>query len=93
MVQDDELRQCDPCHQPLRLASPQLHSRGRKLVREMDEKEKIFAEISVLLQEQIETLRVDLLGPYEIAQYGERQKRIKELVEWVGQQQEHTRAN
>lgn len=70
-----------------------MDSPGSKILHEMTEKEKILAEISVLLQEQIETLRVDLLGPYEIAQYSKRQKRIRELVERIGQKQEHTGAN
>ena len=70
-----------------------MDSPGRKILHEMTEKENIFAGISVLLQEQIETLRLDLLGPDEIAQYGERQKRIRELVERIGQKQEHTGAN
>jgi hypothetical protein len=62
-----------------------LKRAGRKIIHEMTEKETIFAEISVLLEEQIETLRADLLGPSEIAEYGERQKRINDLVERIGQ--------
>jgi len=59
----------------------------------MTEKDKIFAEVHVLLEQQIETLRMRLLGPDEIRQYGERQKRIDALVERIGQSRVDASAN
>jgi hypothetical protein len=51
----------------------------------MSEKLKILLEIHALLTEQIEAAKKEAaLSPEQIAQYDERSKRIRDLVERLG---------
>lgn len=53
----------------------------------MTEQESLFAEIGTLLQEQIKTLKAELLTPVEVSEYAERQKRIRVLAQRLCQSQ------
>lgn len=55
----------------------------RDTVCEMTEKESLFAEIYILVQEQITTLQAELLTPVEFHRYAQREKLIKALEQRI----------